>query len=562
MCGIFGFLGKMNTLEILNKLECLEYRGYDSCGIAYVENDELFIDKEVGNVSNLKKNIENKECMLAICHTRWATHGSVSLLNAHPHTSMNKRFVICHNGMIDNYKEIKNEYNINTISDTDSEVIVHLLDYLSKSYDTLSSISIIRKIIKGSYAIVIIDRNELNRLYFLKNKSPMLIAKDSNNIMISSDQIAFDYNMEVIVLCDNDYGYIENKELYVFPNDINRNSFVKNNTTKQIERDKHYLYEEILYQKDMVIKIGDYYKEIDLFIFNRFLNECDEIVFVGAGSSFYACAILANYYEVKLKKRCLFVVASELANFNILKNSLFILLSQSVETADLCNALDIIKNSNSRVVTLCNNVYSTLAFNSDYVFPLLAQEEISVASTKAFTAMIYVGRILIDNTFCNNKLILSKGIAEVIKIKDRIYELAKKIVSKKCIFYIGKGMDYHICQEAALKIREVSYLHSYAFLAGELKHGSIALVDEDAIAIAISTDKKDFVSINNSIEEIKSRKAEVFLLSTIDSNADFYFPYDMISAIIFVQLLAYYSALLLNRSIDQPRNLAKSVTVL
>lgn len=562
MCGIFGFVGKMNTLEILNRLESLEYRGYDSCGVAYISNDSISISKSVGNVSSLRFNVDVCNCQMAIGHTRWATHGKVSVLNAHPHTTSNNRFIITHNGMIDNYKEIINDYNIKLSSNTDSEVIAHLLDNLTANNETLEAVDRLRYILKGSYAIVFIDMQNKNRLYFLKKASPLLIAKTDHNVMIASDQLAFDYKANVTILNENDYGFIELNEINILPKDSNRISFVKENSISQIKKSDHFLYDEIIHQKNMVLNISKAYENIDISSFENLIVNCDEIVFVGAGSSCFACAILASLFEKKLNKRSLFIVASEFSSFNMFNNSVYILLSQSGETADLCNALNIIKQNNLPIISLCNNNYSTLAYNSDYVFPLLAGAEISVASTKAFTAMLYVGRILLDKNECFISSKLSYEINCILNMSERIYDLAKRVISKKCIFYIGKGIDYFICQEAALKIREISYLNSYAFQSGELKHGSIALVDTNTIAIAISTNDSELDNIKNNLEEINSRGGEVVLISNSDENASYYLPYDRISIVVFVQLLAYYSALLLNRNIDQPRNLAKSVTVL
>ncbi len=566
MCGIYGIVGKTNTEEVLNSLERLEYRGYDSCGLAYLYKGRSFLYKTIGNTSKLRQNVEYREVSCAIGHTRWATHGAVTPINAHPHTSINNRFFIAHNGVIDNYEELKNKYSFTFESQTDSEIIVHLLDYYT---ETMSTIDAIRKILMelvGSFAVVILDKQEENKLYFFKNKSPLLIALDNTKIVLASDQCVFDTKMNVTILNDMNYGYIYNNSYQILSLNQNErwNTFYKDNNSKIKKINDYYMLDEIYYEPFMIEDIARHYTKLDVLEFLSLLNETKEIVFVGAGSSHYASCILQDYYEKKLKKRCFSIVASELKFFPLLnKNIVFIFLSQSGETADLCEGLVYLKENKYKVISLCNNVNSSLGYNSDMIFPLFAKNEIAVASTKALTAMIYVGRLLLDKEdTCKNSKLIANQMKNVLAKWDEINGISNTISLSNTIFYLGKGIDYSIALEGALKLREISYLSAFAFQSGELKHGSIALIDRRSVCISILTDLSLKSIVRSNLEEVKSRGAKTFLISNCDKEADLYLEGDILNIILCLQIIAYQTALILNRNIDQPRNLAKSVTVL
>lgn len=564
MCGIFAIVGKRNTLDILNCLRKLEYRGYDSCGLLYVYHNRCIMTKTIGGINNLKNKIPACNVDCAIGHTRWATHGITNVLNAHPQTTENNRFYVVHNGMIDNYQDIISKYGFILRSQTDTEVIAHMLDYYIKNNSLLESIVKIKNEIKGNYAIVLIDRLENNRIYFLKNKSPLLIGADGKCFMISSDQCAFDSNMNVTILNDGNYGYIDNDNYKIYTDNDNEywNTFYKSNETKIFEANEDFMLSEIKFEPELINIIYNKYKTIDLSKFKALIGSCDEIVFVGAGSSHYASSILKIMFEKKYNKRCHSIVASELSNFNILnKKILYMFLSQSGETADLCEHIDHIKENMGVVISLCNNVNSTLGYKSDFIFPLFANEEISVASTKAFMGMIYVGAILSSYEIADSKLI-SISLKNTLKIEDKIKRIAYDLANSNVVFYIGKGLDYHIAEEGALKLREISYLPAFSFQAGELKHGSIALVDSDSVAILLSSDKSNYQALINCKEEIKSRSGNVYLITTYDKSSDIYVNETFLNLILIIQLLAYHTAVLLDRNVDKPRNLAKSVTVL
>lgn len=554
MCGIYGIVGSTSTKEVVNRLEKLQYRGYDSCGIAYKKGNSYEVVKAIGNMDKLKQEVSDVYTDIAIGHTRWATHGEVTKNNCHPHTSEEKRFYIVHNGVIDNYKELINEFYMVMSTETDSEVIVHLMDYYIQSMDIMECLKTIQYKLKGSYAVVILD-TKTSKLYFIKNESPLLIGIGNNKIVIASDQIAFEPKMNVTILNDLNYGYIENDNYHILSLNYNEkwNTFYKVETKSSAKISKYYMLDEILEQPNTIKTISKKYKSISLDMVKNEINNASEIAFVGAGSSNYACSILKHYYEKHLHKRCHSIIASEIDSFNVMyKNTLFIFLSQSGETADLCYSLKLLKEKDYKIISLCNNINSTLGYKSDMVFPLLANEEISVASTKVFTAMIYVGLIILDKErYLGNSSNIYQDVKKGLNAFSWLKNIVPHLITASNVFYIGKGVDYIIALEGALKIREVAYLNSYAFQSGELKHGSIALIDSSSVCIAINSIDENYSAVMNNLEEVKSRGAKVF---TIIEDSIF-------KIIPQLQTLAFLTAKKLNRNIDQPKNLAKSVTV-
>ena len=291
------------------------------------------------------------------------------------------------------------------------------------------------------------------------------------------------------------------------------------------------------------------------------INSSKEIIFIGSGSSYYAASILAYEYEKKLNKRCFALIASEVQNFNISNNSMCITLSQSGETMDLCEAIDYLKSKNLRIISICNIVHSTVGFKSDCVYPLSVGREISVASTKAFMAMLYVGRGLLDNNYFNNSIYISHSIKNALLLEQKIIEISKRISSSNFIFYVGSGIDYLYSLEASLKLREISYLHSFSIQTGELKHGSLALVDSNTYCIGILSSLDMKSRLESSLSEVSSRGGKTIIISNTYNKADLFYEGDSLGLIVIIQLIAFHTARFLNRTIDQPRNLAKSVTV-
>lgn len=564
MCGIYGILGSVRTEEIIEKLKKLEYRGYDSCGIAYIYKNRAIINKVVGASKNLVGVVDSRIVDNAIGHTRWATHGRVTPLNAHPHSTYNKRYILVHNGVIENYQELIHQFALSMATETDTEVLVHLLDIFSTKLSTLDCIKKVMSLIEGNYAVVFIDKKNPKRLYFMKNKSPLLIAKTDKLIEISSDQNAFESYSNVTILNDFDYGYLEKDDIHIISQmNVMHDTFFRT-PDQQVEKvSDYYMYDEIKYQGTMIKRIVSQYPQIQTKDFFSRLCEAEEIVFIGAGSSYYAACYLAPLYEKRLKKRCFCLIASEVENFMFLSDkTVCIFLSQSGETADLIKAMNDVKQRKYFVIAMCNHLHSTLCYQSDMVFPLLAGPEIAVASTKAFTAMLVVGELLINKeeklkSFERIGDDFDRIISNLLPIKD----LAKNISGFEKVFFLARGQCHPLALEAALKLREISYKSSFAFYSGELKHGSIALIDDKTIIIGFLSRFEDERFIISNLEETKSRGGTTILVSTYFEKSDFLLPQGELSMVFFLQFLAFYTALELKQNIDQPRNLAKSVTV-
>lgn len=389
----------------------------------------------------------------------------------------------------------------------------------------------------------------------MKKDSPLLLGVGNDHIIISSDQIAFEQNMNVTILNDYNYGIITDLNYQIFSIKKNEkwNTFFKSNESKTQKKTKYYMLDEILEQPKTIETIAREYKSISIDMISKELDKAEEIVFLGAGSSFYAASILAIFYEKKLSKRCFSIVASEIDNFNILnKSTVFIFLSQSGETADLCYCLKLIKSKGFKIISLCNIVNSTLGYNSDIVYPLLANEEISVAYTKVFTAMIYTGQILLEK---EKYLLLAPKITLDINNCLSKFKKLNSLVSSIClannVFFIGKGIDYILALEASLKLKEVAYVNSYGFQSGELKHGSIALIDSRSVCISIISNEEEYSNVNNNLEEVKSRGAVTFEI----------YEDNIYKIIPKLQMIAFLTAKKLSRNVEQPKNLAKSVTV-
>ena len=531
MCGIYGYVGcKKNTSYLLEQLKKLEYRGYDSCGVCYGDENNIAIYKSVGNTNCLKEYVPIEEYTFAIGHTRWATHGGINNINAHPH--IYKNYIIVHNGIINNYLKLKNENNImDTYSETDTEIIVHLLEKYSMEE--------LFNILEGNYALLFINKKEPNKINFMCNRCPLLLCKYENNCYISSDIIAFPGG-EALSLADGSYGYFDDNGIFLnnIYGDSNNYYFeVQNNNFSK--RDKTNLLYEIYEQPSVIEMIINY--EINPKII-KMVRDSKKIYFIGCGSSYYAAMYLAYIYNEKFKIEAYAFIGSESFIRNN-EDTLYIFISQSGETADLIKAYK--KEMNA--ILLTNVINSTLARKIKNICYINAYPELSVASTKAFMATIITGIIIADS----NKTIDIKNIKEAVlnelKLCDEIKEIASLALKHKRIFILGSKSLYPLALEGALKIREISYFDAMGLASGELKHGTIALIDNEAFCITID----EIVT-----KELISRNAYVIKPKLFGNET----AKDM-SYLVFVQLLANYLGELLNRNVDQPRNLAKSVTV-
>ncbi len=579
LCGIVGSVGKSQTYEFLvDCLEKLEYRGYDSCGIA-VNDNQIKINKSVDGVKSLL-DLTILSGNLGIAHTRWATHGKVSLENSHPHICNLKRFAVVHNGIIENYREIKDkylsEYYFN--SETDTEIIINLFSCFYDIYhDVNLTLNKLIKILVGSYSLVIIDNLNSEKIYFIKNGSPLFIGVGENFNTIASDVNCFKDVLNYVVLNDYEYGYLSKDQYSVY---FAEKEVKKKEHELEITEDVYdlngyedYMLKEIEEQKKVIQNIMDNYYDFTLNknLINK-LKQTKKIYIIGAGTSYHAGLIGKVMLDELYNKEVYVKVASEFYYENNVdvENAFLIFISQSGETKDLLKCYERFSKADSLVITNVKN--SSLDLLCTYSLYLYANKEIAVASTKAYIAQIlilFIVRFNLKHDFLIvdefNKLLDS--VTDIYQQKNKFLEIANNMKHTSA-FYIGKGIDYFVCLEAALKLKEVSYIHAEGLMSGELKHGSLALISEDVPVVALISDKKIETKVRNSIEEIKSRKGKVFSIVTenIGINDDIILKevHDYLLAIIMAiptQYIAYYTAKRLNLNVDRPRNLAKSVTV-
>ena len=595
MCGIVGYIGKKDkTVKVLlSGLKNLEYRGYDSAGIAYIENDELKITKSVGQISALEEKVEDGiETHIGIGHTRWATHGHPSVENSHPHHV--DKMTVVHNGIIENYLELRNELKgagYEFKSDTDTEVACALLDSIyKKENDMLKTIEKFKKTAKGSYALAIMCADDLDHLYVIKNMSPLIIGVGDNENYIASDVPAIlEFTNKYIVLNDLESACISTDEIIVYDKDGNkRNAEVKTFSDDASVMDKkgyeHYMLKEIHEQPEITKKLIKKYIEDNEISKLPDLSKYKNITIIACGSAMHAGLvgkyILENYLGIPVYVE----IASEFRYKKykfIDENSLIIAISQSGETADTLAAIKIAKEHHAHTIGIVNVKESSIAREVDEVIYTEAGSEIAVATTKAYLAQTIVLTFL---AIRQNKEVLNSistqdfhkipTIMESLINNDEMYEdIAESIKNREDIFFLGRQIDYALCMEGSLKLKEISYIHSEAYAAGELKHGTISLISDETPVIAIITEEDIAEKTISNIKEVKARGAHVILVISeeLDFDGDCYdvkivIPSSekslhSILSIIPLQIIAYKIALKRGCSIDKPKNLAKSVTV-
>ena len=586
MCGIVGYKGKNNNAikVVIEGLENLEYRGYDSAGIAYLKESKINIEKEAGRIKNLKDKLDLEDkSNLAIGHTRWATHGIPTRTNAHPHQV--GKFTMVHNGIIENYLTLKEELlknNYTFKSDTDTEIACAYLDYLYKQEkDILKSLQKLIQVIKGSYAFGIICEDDKDHLYALRSSSPLIIALGQDENYIASDVPAIlKYTNKYLILENYEIAKISNDNVTIYNKDLQEVNKTINTYEGTYESSikgayEHFMLKEINEEPDTFEKtinscIENNFKDIDL---KKYTN----IHIVACGSAYHA-GLVGKYLIEKFANIKVYTqVASEYRYEKTFydKNTLVILISQSGETADTLAALRKAKDNNIDTLSIVNVFASSIARESKYVIYTKAGCEIAVATTKAYLAQLTV---LIALTLKLSNKQISKE--EITKIKEQITNLIKKddyktiankIYKAKNIFFIGRGIDYALCMEGSLKLKEISYINSVAYQAGELKHGTISLIEENTPVIAILTEEELIEKTISNIKEVKARGAHTIIITNKDIQGDFYDEKIIIPktdellqqllTIIPLQLIAYEVAKLNKCDIDKPRNLAKSVTV-
>lgn len=604
MCGIIGYVGKNNCLNVLiNGLKALEYRGYDSSGIAYNQNNKINIIKSTGKVQELEKKIDkNILSDVGIGHTRWATHGVPNEINAHPHHQ--GKTTIVHNGIIENYIELKKELSkyYNFQSETDTEVAAALIDYLSKDNDKLTALKKAMTKIIGSYAIAIIFDDEKETIYAIRKDSPMIIANKGSESFIASDIAAIlNYTNNYYLLDEGEIAKLTKDKLTIYNNDLqeitkdlnkyqgNINDVMKNGYDHFMLKEIH---DEITVYKNIVNSYFPNYNITELV--NNFPNfsKYEKIKIIGCGSAYHAGMVAKSLFENIANIETTVEMASEYRYEKIFSNNkeLVILISQSGETADTLEALRIAKKNNIDTLAIVNVNSSSIARESDMVIYCLAGCEIAVATTKAYLAQVLIlslislvsayNKHLINHEEANNYLLdikkLINDTKDILSKKETYQILAQKLYRNESMFFIGRGIDYALCMEASLKMKEISYIHSEAYPAGELKHGTISLIEENTPVIGIITRDDIALKTISNLKETKARGSKIIIITTNNIykkylKDKFYEEIIIINdinpllqsliTITPIQLLSYYVAKQKGEDIDKPRNLAKSVTV-
>lgn len=592
MCGVVGYIGKKEKLtKILSCLENLEYRGYDSSGIAYLKDNQINIVKKKGRISNLKDNLEESETTLAITHTRWATHGEPSDNNAHPHKI--DKVTIVHNGIIENYLELKDklqELGIKFKTETDTEVAAALLNKLyNDKKDVFEAILAFQKIARGSYAIGMLIEGD-NNLYAIKKDSPLIIALAKDGYFIASDVPAIlKETNRYITLEDLEFAKITENSLTVYNQNletINYEVKVFESGVEQIDKGdfEHFMLKEI-HEEDTVVKNT----------FNYYLEHLDEIPditsykkveIISCGSAYNVGLLGKNLIEKYLDIPVNVQLASEYRYQKQFtnKDTLVIAISQSGETADTLAAVKLANKKGAKTLGIVNVKESSIARETSQVLYTKAGIEVAVATTKAYLSQLVVLIMLVykskkirkelaeEEQLLNEIKELPKMIKELIERKD-YYKIAESIYKNDDMYFIGRGIDYYIALEASLKMKEISYIHSESYAAGELKHGTISLIEENTPVIGVISNEDILEKTMSNIKETKSRGANITIITTeeitksLDSDTNLIVVpkvNDLIEPILMIipfQLLAYETAKLRGCDIDKPRNLAKSVTV-
>lgn len=597
MCGIIGYIGKNNALKVITDgLKQLEYRGYDSAGIAIKNNNEIKIFKSVGKIKELEKKIDYTiQSDIGIGHTRWATHGSVNITNSHPHKVGS--ITLVHNGIIENYEQLKQELiknNYQLKSDTDTEIACGYIDYLyQKDKNIITTLNKIKDIFKGSYAFAILVDND-NYLYATRKDSPLIIAKGENENYLASD-------VPAILKYTNQYYLLDNYEIAILEKDnikiLKDNKEIKkelltfnyNIETSLKNGYDHFMLKEINEQDKLVESLINVYLQDKKTLLNKMpdFKKYNQIHIVACGSAYHA-GLVGKYLIEKYANTKVYVEVASEYRYNKLffdKKTLVIIISQSGETADSLASLRIAKENKIDTLAIVNVYGSSIAREASKTLYINAGCEIAVATTKAYTLQLLMLSFIALAMGIQKELIDDSSFEDIKKyytklpqlmhneIKRDLKNIAKNIYKKNNIFFIGRGIDYALSLEGSLKLKEISYIHSEAYPAGELKHGTISLIEKNTPVIAIVTDENIYEKTISNIKEVVSRGAYVILIISkhLDKDGDFYNEkivientdslINSLTAIIPLQLLAYNIALLKGCDIDKPRNLAKSVTV-
>ncbi len=601
MCGIYGYIGEKSVEEVMKGIKRLEYRGYDSAGIAFQSGEKLNEDenttngenitviKNKGEISNLERIVLNKNLKsnVSIGHTRWATHGEPSIKNSHPHLSGDGRWAIVHNGIIENYLDLKEDLGLQVESETDTEVVALLLE---KYYNgnVLSTIKNVCEKLNGSYAFAIITSHSPNKIFVAKRNSPVVVGYGKRYGVVCSD-INSIKGANIYVLENEQYAVIERGKINIFDKNLMAINTSELGVVKKVEGGKlgdysHYMLKEIDEIPTAIKRTVNLYNNIDTLNDALHKLKFKNILIIGCGTAYHAGLIGKRLFEEE-GIHCECEIASEFRYkpFVDKKNTLAIFVSQSGETADTINALKLCKQKGLKTLAITNVRNSSITFVADYCIYTCAGSEIGVASTKAYNCQLAIFHILSkyfnyikngDSKMFYDEIKNLKSIATLIRnneIKPICRHIAQKIYKSKSIYMIGRGLDYSIAAEASLKLKEISYIHCEAYPAGELKHGTISLIDKNTFVFAFVTQEKIKDKTFSNINEVVAREGKIILFSPFDNSnkkvveeikvpkiKERYYPLFIIN---YLQLISYYTALLLGNNPDKPRSLAKSVTV-
>ena len=611
MCGIVGYIGNQKATPILlNGLSALEYRGYDSAGIAVLEKNNICILKDKGRVKNLYNidGINELSGNIGIAHTRWATHGKPSKENAHPHSDNSNTFAVVHNGIIENFAVLK-EFLINKgytfYSETDTEIIPNLIHYyyynnIEDDDKFLRAVKSACDDLKGSYSIEVLSKLHPDKLIVIRKDSPLVIGtSESENFVASDIPAVLSYTRKFYLLNDNEYAVIYKDKVEFYDNSLSK----INKGIKTIDWDANaaekdgfddYMLKEIFEQPNSIretigsrFKLGENCSFDDLTLSKDYLNSLNKIYIIGCGTAMYAGLVGKDIIEKLCKIPVEVEIASEFRYRDpIIDNkTLCIYISQSGETADTIAALKLAKSKGAKTLSISNVIGSSITREADYTIYTHAGPEIAVASTKAYTSQVVLIAILaihfaeilesadkeVIEHLKSDILDLPAKITALLNNTEEIQEFAKKIYTQKDIFFLGRGFDYHVALEGSLKLKEISYIHSEAYAAGELKHGPIALIENGITVVGIMTIPNLVEKCVSNMQEVISRGANTLIITNQNlPNSNFNYVINIpetnplispILSVIPMQLLAYYISKNKGLDVDKPRNLAKSVTV-
>ena len=602
MCGIVGYIGSQNTRDILiDGLKELEYRGYDSAGIAILKDSNIEVYKALGKIVNLEEKANKDKCTLddnefsiGIGHTRWATHGKPTELNAHPH--LGEYSYVVHNGIIENYKELKDELKdagYKFVSQTDTEVIVHLFEYyFNQNNDAQKSFDMTISRLDGAYSILLITKSQPNKIYFMKHGSPMAIAKSDNDdevFFASSDAPLIGLAKNVVYLEDGVSGVATSSSIS-FSEEVNWTTLPSSKQFAQKDGFRFFMEKETYEQSDVVTdamlgRIADNsinFDEID----ESFIDGINEIKICACGTSYHAGLTASYLFERLSKIRCSIEIASEFRYKEPLLTSdtLFVVISQSGETADTLEALKMAKAAGLKTLVICNVDNSSMTREADATILTRAGIEKGVASTKAFSTQTVVlwmlalqfaqSRDVISDDKLSEEIHALREVPNSLIVADEVHEKCKRL-SKRYLhghgfFFIGRDVFFPLALEGALKLKEISYLHAEGYPAGEMKHGPIALADPELFTIALMPQHMHYDKIKSNVEELSARDSTICAISPLrfDLADDFintkktdHYMLEFFEMLVVLQLLSMEISVRLGNDVDMPRNLAKSVTV-